>query len=410
MNDIKLEPETIEVLGHFAKINPSIVVRPGGVLRTMNHGARILAKATVPQTFDRELAILDLWQLLPVVDPTIIVEEERLCIRDCGREFSVPLAKPEGLHVPPDKDPKFEVDTEFVLSWDVLKATLDMANEYVVVSGTDGKLMLATTKRGAEPDDGVCIGEIDREFRVVLATRNLREMLPGDYRVRVGFWLGSDGLDGIAHFVPAGGRVEYWVGLAADSEPSDMELRQKGKAAEAERKIKQAELEATWKANQAEREAKEASAKVPRPVRYKSLLYVLNKYGVTRAEVEFDGSGDSGQIVDTEVERLGDADPRLVAITVEETALFKKDYPTAGLPSNYISFIETNLPRSLNDFIVHFAYEVLDEDCDGYENNDGGFGTVTIVPPTGEIKVEMNARFTDSELHTYYYSMGTVNG
>ena len=61
---MKLSEHTISVLKNYANINQNLVVKEGNELLTMSSMKNIVAKATVEESFPRELAIYDLNEFL----------------------------------------------------------------------------------------------------------------------------------------------------------------------------------------------------------------------------------------------------------------------------------------------------------------------------------------------------------
>jgi hypothetical protein len=65
---MKLSETTLNVLKNFSTINTGLQVKPGQVVRTISKQQNVLAKATVPETFDSEFVIYDLNRFLGVID------------------------------------------------------------------------------------------------------------------------------------------------------------------------------------------------------------------------------------------------------------------------------------------------------------------------------------------------------
>jgi len=221
-NVIKLEPKTIDILRSFSKMNSGIVIRPGNTIQTINYGSKVYVKAVVPQTFDREIAIDNLPQILSLgASATITIEGERIAVQDdtIGGKLSFPLSKPERIFSPPaDKEPSFDqhpVDTSFNLPRDKFQAIQKVGKKLkklnfsnVVVTGANGKITLTMMRpRYLRHDDEnypvfeFGIGDTDQEFKVNLLLENLQTLMPGDYDVQVRYRVGPQGvLTGLAHF------------------------------------------------------------------------------------------------------------------------------------------------------------------------------------------------------------------
>jgi hypothetical protein len=288
---IKITERTKTVLAGFGRINPSILVRPGSTLRTINPGtARVVAKAVVDQVFDRTFGIYQIPQFLKALarfpDPVLVFDDEVVAIRDgsgVADVIRIPLAQPGKITTPSDQEPRFEVDTTFNLSgaelaW-TLKAAQVLSNKHIVITGDEGKVVLwAMDARDPEKHHRTksVIGNTDRDFRVVLLAANAEKLIPGDYRVEIGYRGNASVIEGIARFSAADAGLVYWMPAEAGSEPASPELRaamaeQQRRAAEAaamtiaEKKAERAALrEATAKAR---RELKAAVAKLPSDLR-----------------------------------------------------------------------------------------------------------------------------------------------
>ena len=74
---MKLSTETIEILKNFAAINPSLLIKPGNVLKTVHSKKTILASAKLKESFPSEAPINDLTRLLMVISAS------------CGQRWSV---------------------------------------------------------------------------------------------------------------------------------------------------------------------------------------------------------------------------------------------------------------------------------------------------------------------------------
>lgn len=102
--------------------------------------------------------------------------------------------------------------------------------------------------------------------------------------------------------------------------------------------------------------------------RYRPIMMeAFNRIGLSEAVASFDGSGDSGMIHEV------------------------------GVPENFKTNISTvpvqldDTTTNLDEFLSDFAYEILEDNIAGWENNEGGFGDVTF-SSNGEITLEFNGR------------------
>ena len=119
----------------------------------------------------------------------------------------------------------------------------------------------------------------------------------------------------------------------------------------------------------------------------KALVFTaLKDAGVTKVVVQFDGVGDSGQI------------EALTAYKGEETV----ELPSTSLALNrcvsYTSGVGT-VEATLLESVETLVYGYLEQEHDGWENNDGGYGTFEFDVAGQAIHLEFEQRFTD----TYSY-------
>ena len=86
---MKLSEHTISVLKNYANINQNLVVKEGNELLTMSSMKNIVAKATVAESFPRELAIYDLNEFLAALSifavPILEFEDQYLIIKEEGQ-------------------------------------------------------------------------------------------------------------------------------------------------------------------------------------------------------------------------------------------------------------------------------------------------------------------------------------
>jgi len=115
----------------------------------------------------------------------------------------------------------------------------------------------------------------------------------------------------------------------------------------------------------------------------------LAAVGITTIAVTFDGEGDSGQI--------------------ENIVAYKSDVETP-LPESRVKLksIQWGDGRlsdddlSLRDAVERLCYDFLEQEYDGWENNDGAFGEFSLDISRKTIDLEFNGRYTD--VHTTTHS------
>ena len=118
-----------------------------------------------------------------------------------------------------------------------------------------------------------------------------------------------------------------------------------------------------------------------------SLLIQLADLGVTGIQIYYEGSGDSGCIdqvlytTDKLPESLEDAFDKIRSLNTwdEESKYLRNLY--SGLSSDIESFAEEKILDSIED----------------WWNNEGGYGTMCILVPSGKYDVMNNIRITEIE-------------
>ena len=118
-----------------------------------------------------------------------------------------------------------------------------------------------------------------------------------------------------------------------------------------------------------------------------SLLIQLADLGVTGIQISYEGSGDSGCIdevlytTDKLPENLEDAFDKIRSLNSwQEDAKYLR-----------------NLDSGLSSDIESFAEEKILDSIEDWWNNDGGYGTMCILVPSGKYQVENNIRITEVE-------------
>lgn len=103
----------------------------------------------------------------------------------------------------------------------------------------------------------------------------------------------------------------------------------------------------------------------------------LTTLGFTEVRIGYDGIGDEGGITDIEA------------------------FNAQGTPSSLPMWGREEAPLGkVADALENFAWKVLDEHHDGFEIDDGAFGTLTLNATTGKLTLERNDRFTSFETTT----------
>lgn len=136
-----------------------------------------------------------------------------------------------------------------------------------------------------------------------------------------------------------------------------------------------------WRAADAKRRAAFAEELVGLKT---SLFDLLEAHGIVLVTVSFDGSGDSGQIEDiTACDKNGGV-----------------DLPNEGLPTpvpDPAAASGDDKPQPVSDVIETLAYDLLESEHGGWENNDGAYGEFRFDVAERKITLECNIRISSSE-------------
>ena len=111
---------------------------------------------------------------------------------------------------------------------------------------------------------------------------------------------------------------------------------------------------------------------------------------ITTVTIEFDGEGDSGGTTSITVVKDG-ARVGLPAQTV----------PSHAADWNVEVLQTTEHP--LEQAIEHLCYQLLEETHDGWENNEGAYGTFIFTVPDRRIALAFNGRFCDVYTTTHEF-------
>lgn len=220
---MKLDQRTLQVLKNFSSINPSILFRPGNVVRTVTPTKTILAKATLAQDFPSLFAIYDLNKLLSVLslfdDPDLEIGEKSVVIRSGRKKVNYVFADQNTIVAPkegkeinfPTPDVSFELTNEALA--DVTKALGVLRQPEIAVVG-DGETITLQTVNSKDPTSDVYsieVGETNRSFNCVFKAENIR-LLPDNYTVDIAS-------AGISRFTSKD--VEYYIAIEANSKFND---------------------------------------------------------------------------------------------------------------------------------------------------------------------------------------------
>jgi len=194
---MKLSKNTLDILRNFAILNGNIFIPAGNVIKTMSVIGNALASVTVEETFDKDVSIYDLSELLSVLniapDGDITLHENRLDVKWGASRVKYAYADQILLRdaiAASKKNVNFpEVDVEFNLTGETLvslhKASSILKAPYVGIFA-NGDIVSLKVFDKALVNANVFVVDTDATsteyFTVVLDIANLK-LLSGDYTV-----------------------------------------------------------------------------------------------------------------------------------------------------------------------------------------------------------------------------------
>ena len=213
---MKLSDKTIQILKNFATINPSILVRPGNILKTITPMKSIMAQATIAETFEQEFAIYELPRFLGTIslfsDPEFTFHEKYVTISSGKQRVNYTYADSNMVVAPPSKSINFpDTEVEFTITHDQLstisKAGAVLQMPEIAIIGEDNMISIRAidSKNPSADVFSLDICECDKDFSVVLRPENLK-LIPGDYTV-------SLTTAGISKF--ESNNLTYWIATEA---------------------------------------------------------------------------------------------------------------------------------------------------------------------------------------------------
>lgn len=215
---MKIDNETVNVLKNFAKINQSILIREGNVLKTISPTKTIMAKANVKTKFDSRFSIYNLDRFIAFLstftDPDLTFEDKYVNIHENNRKSRFMYADENTVTKPPEKEINLpSVDVSFKLTnQDLRQVEKDagiLSLPEIAVVGDGKSVYLTATDSKTPTSDGseILIGETDKVFKAIFKAENIK-IIPGDYDVTISS-------KGISRFV--NDEVEYFIAVESNS-------------------------------------------------------------------------------------------------------------------------------------------------------------------------------------------------
>jgi hypothetical protein len=213
---MKFSTDTLSVLKNFSTINPSIVFKPGSVVRTISPQKTVMAAATIDETVETQAGVYDLSRFLSTLalfdNPDVVFGQDRFSIKGGRSELRYTYTSESLMVTPPEKDivvPDPEVSVS--IKWQDIENVLRAAGvlqlpEIAFIGDGNSVTMSAVDSKTSTADNYntvVAEGISTDPFNMIIKTDNLK-LVPADYEVT----LSSKGM---AHFKSS--KVQYWVAI-----------------------------------------------------------------------------------------------------------------------------------------------------------------------------------------------------
>ena len=213
---MKFSTDTLSVLKNFSTINPSIVFKPGSVVRTISPQKTVMAAATIDETVETQAGVYDLSRFLSTLalfdNPDVVFGQDRFTIKGGRSELRYTYTSESLMVTPPEKDivvPDPEVSVN--IKWQDIESVRQAAGvlqlpEIAFIGDGNSVTMSAVDSKTSTADNYntvVAEGVSTDPFNMIIKTDNLK-LVPTDYEVT----LSSKGM---AHF--KSDKVQYWIAI-----------------------------------------------------------------------------------------------------------------------------------------------------------------------------------------------------
>lgn len=215
---MKFSENTLSILKNFSGINPSIIFKPGNVIRTLSPQKTVMAAATIDEKIESNAAVYDLSRFLATLslfnDPEVEFGPNKFSIKSDRSRVNYTYAAESMIITPPDKDinvPSPEVNVQ--VNWDdiqqVIRAASVLQLSEIAFKGDGQSVSLAAIDSKNPTADGfdIVVGESDSHFEMIIKVENLK-LMPKNYDV-------SLSSQGMAHF--KSDTIQYWIAIEKNS-------------------------------------------------------------------------------------------------------------------------------------------------------------------------------------------------
>jgi hypothetical protein len=126
------------------------------------------------------------------------------------------------------------------------------------------------------------------------------------------------------------------------------------------------------------------------------ILARLAEHGIGEVRIEFDGSGDEGQVEGISCTKI-DGTPGSLDWPCNIPGKVRPAVTSSGSPrmGEGASAGEAR-PMTMRELLDDWAYELLDDVGVDWVNSEGGFGEIIIMPAEDAVRCEMNVRVIEA--------------
>lgn len=219
MQEIKLSDRTLQLLGNFETICPSIVLTPGKKLRTVNDSNTVIAVADIDEEFPFEFPILDLTKLLSIQrlpsfkSGVIEMDADHILLKGDASQLKFWRSAKELTIVPEEgielENVVFEATVSHEKLKELIRACSTLGHKTVRLVASGGKTQLVGTSPTIDNsnDYSVELGETTLgDVSMPVDVSNLK-MIEGNYIIR------ADADLQLVNFQAMDGTINYYVGM-----------------------------------------------------------------------------------------------------------------------------------------------------------------------------------------------------
>ena len=220
---MKLSNHTTSVLKNFATINQNLVIKEGNEMSTMSAMKNIIARATVEETFPKEIAIYDLNEFLgalslfsePILDFSdsyVMITEENKPSTKMKYFYSDPsvVTSPSKMINMPSNEVKFAMSNDDLSKLKRAASAIGAPDMVLEKNGAGSSLTVKDKKNDTANNYSLDISTNgDGQFKFYFKVENLK-LMDGSYDVSVSS-------RNISNFKSKNSDVEYWIALEPES-------------------------------------------------------------------------------------------------------------------------------------------------------------------------------------------------